>query len=203
MKSTLIIVKPKPQQISTMKTGELVARGELFLWDFNIKEEANGTRKPIVKEANVNVTNHLLEIRLYWAGKGTTQIPARGNYGPIISAISLCHSTVKTKHHTSYPLVFGITGALLAITLLALGLYAQKRCRGDRNTRKRDPGLYGNDWNISKLRGTDTHGSSSTSGLTDQTATTTKSSVSGADLYPLYPESMILNSTVDFSSPSL
>ena len=66
-----------------------------------------------------------------------------------------------------------------------------------------DPGLYGNDWNISKLRGTDTHGSSSTSGLTDQTATTTKSSVSGADLYPLYPESMILNSTVDFSSPSL
>ncbi|CAF1969542.1 unnamed protein product [Brassica napus] len=54
-----------------------------------------------------------------------------------------------------------------------------------------DPGLYGNDWNISKLRGIDTHGSSSTSGLTDQTATTMKSSVSGADLYPLYPESMI------------
>ena len=54
-----------------------------------------------------------------------------------------------------------------------------------------DPGLYGNDWNISKLRGIDTHGSSSTSGLTDQTSTTMKSSVSGADLYPLYPESMI------------
>ncbi|XP_048592577.1 probable LRR receptor-like serine/threonine-protein kinase At1g29720 isoform X2 [Brassica napus] len=135
----------EPYSLLGRRIFDIYVQGELFWRDFNIKEEANGTRKPIVKEANVNVTNHLLEIRLYWAGKGTTQIPARGNYGPIISAISLCHSSlgpgceaVKTKHHTSYPLVFGITGALLAITLLALGLYAQKRCRGDRNTRKRD-----------------------------------------------------------------
>lgn len=63
-----------------------------------------------------------------------------------------------------------------------------------------DPGLYEQNFSISKLRGTDTHGSSSMSGLTDQTETTMKSSVSSADLYPLYPESMILNSTVDFSS---
>ena len=62
--------------------------------DFNIKEEANGTLKPVVKELKaVNVTDHMLEIRLYWAGKGTNLIPSRGNYGPLISAISLCHST--------------------------------------------------------------------------------------------------------------
>ncbi|CAN7030096.1 unnamed protein product [Brassica oleracea var. botrytis] len=124
---------------------DIYLQGELFKRDFNIKEEANGTRKPIVKEANVNVANHLLEIRLYWAGKGTTLIPQRGNYGPIISAISLCHSSLgpgcgaeKTIHRTNYPLIFGITGALLAVMLLALGLYAQKRCRGDKNTRERD-----------------------------------------------------------------
>ncbi|CAH8299185.1 unnamed protein product [Eruca vesicaria subsp. sativa] len=124
---------------------DVYVQGEMFWRDFNIKEEANGTGKPIVKEASVNVTNHLLEIRLYWAGKGTTLIPKRGNYGPIISAISLCHNSLgpgcgaeKTKHHTSYPLIFGITGALLAITLLALGLYAQKRFMGDKNKRKRD-----------------------------------------------------------------
>ncbi|KAG2320650.1 hypothetical protein Bca52824_013863 [Brassica carinata] len=124
---------------------DIYLQGELFRRDFNIKEEANGTRKPIVKEANVNVANHLLEIRLYWAGKGTTLIPQRGNYGPIISAISLCHSSLgsgcgaeKTKHQTNYPLIFGITGAFLAVILLALGLYAQKRCRRDRNTRERD-----------------------------------------------------------------
>ncbi|CAF2159746.1 unnamed protein product [Brassica napus] len=124
---------------------DIYLQGELFKRDFNIKEEANGNRKPIVKEANVNVANHLLEIRLYWAGKGTTLIPQRGNYGPIISAISLCHSSLgpgcgaeKTIHRTNYPLIFGITGALLAVMLLALGLYAQKRCRGDKNTRERD-----------------------------------------------------------------
>ncbi|KAJ4894856.1 putative LRR receptor-like serine/threonine-protein kinase [Raphanus sativus] len=124
---------------------DIYIQGELFWRDFNIKEEANGTGKPVVKEASVNVANHLLEIRLYWAGKGTTIIPKRGNHGPIISAISLCHSSSepgcgadKTKHHTSYPLIFGITGALLAITILALGLYAQKRFRGDKNKRKRD-----------------------------------------------------------------
>ncbi|WZZ03861.1 hypothetical protein YC2023_089782 [Brassica napus] len=63
-----------------------------------------------------------------------------------------------------------------------------------------DPGLYEHNFSISKLMGTDTHGSSSTSGLTDQTETTMKSSVSSTDLYPLYPESMLLNSTQNFSS---
>ena len=66
-----------------------------------------------------------------------------------------------------------------------------------------DPGLYDHNFSISKLRGSDIHGSSSTSGLTDQTTTTMKSSVSSCDLYPLYPESMILNSTVEFSSSSV
>ncbi|KAF2549900.1 hypothetical protein F2Q68_00034957 [Brassica cretica] len=132
---------------------DVYVQGELFLRDFNIKEEANGTLKPVVKEAKaVNVTDHTLEIRLYWAGKGTVLFPKRGNYGPLISAISLCHSkntspmpslkkncgVEKTKYNTNYPLIFGVTGALVAIILLALGLYAQKRCRGDTNMRERD-----------------------------------------------------------------
>ena len=66
-----------------------------------------------------------------------------------------------------------------------------------------DPGLYGHNWSISKLRDADTHASSSTSGVTDQTASTMKSSVSGSDLYPLYPESVILNSTVELPSSSM
>ncbi|WZZ60476.1 hypothetical protein YC2023_060583 [Brassica napus] len=112
-------------------------QGELFLRDFNIKEEANGTLKPVVKEVNLNVTDHVLEIQLYWAGKGTTLITERGNYGPFISAISLCHSTEITKHHTKNTLIFGVTGAVVAITILAFGLYALKRCRGDKNTTER------------------------------------------------------------------
>ncbi|RXH84058.1 hypothetical protein DVH24_026957 [Malus domestica] len=40
------------------------------------------------------VTNNTLEIRFYWAGRGTTGIPFRGVYGPLISAISVDPSTV-------------------------------------------------------------------------------------------------------------
>ncbi|CAK7350352.1 unnamed protein product [Dovyalis caffra] len=39
---------------------------------------------------NASVTDNTLEIRLYWAGRGTACIPSRGNYGPIISSISVC-----------------------------------------------------------------------------------------------------------------
>ncbi|VVA92984.1 unnamed protein product [Arabis nemorensis] len=122
---------------------DVYVQGVLFLKDFNIKEEANGTLTSLVKEKKaVNVTDHMLEIRLYWAGKGTTLIPQRGNYGPLISAISLCHHSLepqcgaeKIKHHTNYPLIFGATGALITIILVALGIYA---CRGDKNSRERD-----------------------------------------------------------------
>ncbi|KAJ4916839.1 putative LRR receptor-like serine/threonine-protein kinase [Raphanus sativus] len=124
---------------------DVYVQGELFLKDFNIKEEANGTLKPVVKELNaVNVTDHMLEIRLYWAGKGTTFIPNRGNYGPLISAISLCHSheplcgAEKIKHHINYPLVLGATGAFVTSTLLAFGIYAWRRRREDKITRERD-----------------------------------------------------------------
>ncbi|KAJ4879955.1 putative LRR receptor-like serine/threonine-protein kinase [Raphanus sativus] len=117
---------------------DVYVQGKLFLKDFNIKEEANGTLKPVVKELKaVNVTNHMLEIRFYWAGKGTALIPNRGNYGPLISAISLCH-TEKIKHHISYPLVSGAAGVLVTITLSAVGIYARRRCLKDSNTRKRD-----------------------------------------------------------------
>lgn len=68
-----------------------------------------------------------------------------------------------------------------------------------------DPGFYGHNWSISNLRDINTHGSSSMSGVAAQTATATAmwSSVSGSDLYPLYPESVILNSTPEFPSSSL
>lgn len=55
-------------------------------------EEANGTGKPVTKQINVAVTDNMLEIRMYWAGKGTTLIPKKGTYGPLISAISACQS---------------------------------------------------------------------------------------------------------------
>ncbi|KAK6932740.1 Malectin domain [Dillenia turbinata] len=71
---------------------DIYIQGKLVEKDFNIKHEANGTGVPLKKPYNASVTDNTLEIRLYWAGKGTTCIPRRGVYGPLISAISVCHS---------------------------------------------------------------------------------------------------------------
>ena len=65
------------------------SQGKLVLKDFNIEDEAGGIGKAIVKQFPVVVINSTIEIRLYWAGKGTTGVPVRGVYGPLISAISL------------------------------------------------------------------------------------------------------------------
>ena len=62
----------------------------LFWKDFNIVHEAKIAEKPVVIPVNnVSVTNNVLEIQFYFAGKGTTRIPERGVYGPLISAISV------------------------------------------------------------------------------------------------------------------
>jgi hypothetical protein len=57
--------------------------------DFDIVKEAGGVGKEIIKKFTAGVTSNALEIRLYWAGKGTTTIPFGSVYGPLISAISV------------------------------------------------------------------------------------------------------------------
>ena len=58
--------------------------------DFDIESAAKGVDKPVPKTFNNTVVkNKTLEIRFYWAGKGTRAIPERGTYGALISAISI------------------------------------------------------------------------------------------------------------------
>jgi len=66
-----------------------VLQNNLVEKDFNIEVEAAGVAKPVTKIHNATVTNNILDIHLYWAGKGTTRIPVSGVYGPLISAISV------------------------------------------------------------------------------------------------------------------
>ena len=63
-------------------------QGKLELKDFNIANEAGGVGKNITRRISTTVSNKSLEIRFYWAGKGTTAIPSKSVYGPLISAIS-------------------------------------------------------------------------------------------------------------------
>ncbi|KAJ0734338.1 putative Malectin domain-containing protein [Helianthus annuus] len=57
--------------------------------DFNIEDEAGGVGRPVVAPFNASVTDSILEIRFYWAGKGTTRFPKAGVYGPLVSAIDI------------------------------------------------------------------------------------------------------------------
>lgn len=66
-----------------------MCQGKLVLKDFNIQTEAGGVNRGIRKNFTVVVNDNTLDIRFYWAGKGTTDIPNRGVYGPLISAISI------------------------------------------------------------------------------------------------------------------
>jgi hypothetical protein len=62
---------------------------ELVLKDFDIEKEAQGVDKAVVRNFTAVVKNKILEIRFYWAGKGTKDVPKRGTYGSLISAISI------------------------------------------------------------------------------------------------------------------
>lgn len=68
-------------------------QGNEVLKDFNIVEAAGGVGIGIYRDFdNVTVNGTTLEIHLYWSGKGTTAIPDRGVYGPLISAITVTPS---------------------------------------------------------------------------------------------------------------
>lgn len=71
---------------------------KLVLKDFDIASEAGDAGKPIVKAFTSVVSSQTLKIHFYWAGKGTTGIPDRGFYGPLISAISVDASKLFKMH---------------------------------------------------------------------------------------------------------
>ncbi|KAL9346475.1 hypothetical protein Peur_061328 [Populus x canadensis] len=95
---------------------------ERLVWkDFNIEDEVGGAEKPLVKQVlNVNVTNNMLEIRFYFAGKGTTRIPDRGVYGPIISAISVFSDLKVCSSGKKKGIVYVVVGAVGASCLVAI-----------------------------------------------------------------------------------
>ncbi|TXG66672.1 hypothetical protein EZV62_007947 [Acer yangbiense] len=82
---------------------DVYVQGKLVLKDFNIEDEAGGAAKAIIKTFTVAVTNNTLEIRLFWAGKGTVGIPFRGVYGPLISAISVTPSPEEHQLNLDWP----------------------------------------------------------------------------------------------------
>ncbi|XP_052301389.1 probable LRR receptor-like serine/threonine-protein kinase At1g29720 isoform X1 [Populus trichocarpa] len=110
--------------------------------DFNFTEEAKGSNRNFTIPFNTTVTDRTLEIRLYWAGKGTTVIPIRGNYGPIISAISVCSGyrtyCEEPEEASKKPIVIGVITSAAFLIFMVMGVIYWKLCYGDKYTRERE-----------------------------------------------------------------
>ncbi|XVF18531.1 hypothetical protein REPUB_Repub11eG0030200 [Reevesia pubescens] len=118
---------------------DVYIQGRRVLSDFNIKDEAGGAGIPIVRDFTANVTDGTLEIRLRWTGKGTTSIPERGVYGPLISAISVIDPDYKPPSDgiTAAAVVGIVAGAVFA-TFLIVGILWWKGCLRQKSTLEQD-----------------------------------------------------------------
>ncbi|XXG67598.1 hypothetical protein AAC387_Pa06g0904 [Persea americana] len=114
---------------------DIYIQGDLKLKDFNIKDEAKGSGKEIVKEFSTNVANNTLEIHFYWGGKGTKDIPEEGTYGPLISAISVDYIR---KGKISKGVVIAIVASVVCPIVLVLGILWRKGFLGGKTSSSQD-----------------------------------------------------------------
>ncbi|GMH24266.1 hypothetical protein Nepgr_026109 [Nepenthes gracilis] len=123
---------------------DVAIQGNLVLKDFNIMEKAGGVGKGITMDfKDIRVDSSTLEISLYWAGKGTTAVPDRGVYGPLISAI-----TVTPNFSTSTGLSVGvIIGIVIASCVIMASILVLLWWRGY---------LGGKDYEDKEFQGLDT-----------------------------------------------
>nr|KJB66875.1 hypothetical protein B456_010G162700 [Gossypium raimondii] len=116
---------------------DIYIQDEVKEQDFDIEAESKAALVPFAKSYNVSVTNGRLEIRFYWAGKGTQAIPDRGTHGPLISAISLENPAFDQSKNNVVPIVVGIVGAFLVV--FASGILLWRYHFKAKNQREKDP----------------------------------------------------------------
>uniref|UniRef100_A0A0D9ZQP8 non-specific serine/threonine protein kinase n=1 Tax=Oryza glumipatula TaxID=40148 RepID=A0A0D9ZQP8_9ORYZ len=74
---------------------DIYVQGERKEQNFDIRKAVGGkSNTAIKKDYTIHVTKNIVEIHLFWAGKGTCCIPSQGYYGPSISALSVTPSTL-------------------------------------------------------------------------------------------------------------
>ncbi|KAJ6377362.1 hypothetical protein OIU76_026350 [Salix suchowensis] len=121
---------------------DIYIQGKRVKQDFNIKEAANGSNTDITIPFNTTVTDRTLEIRLYWAGRGSTVIPRRGDYGPIISAITVCSGNrtycEEPEEASKKSIVIGVVTSAVFLIFLVMGVSYWKFCYGHQHTRERE-----------------------------------------------------------------
>ncbi|XP_047169233.1 probable leucine-rich repeat receptor-like serine/threonine-protein kinase At3g14840 [Vigna umbellata] len=116
---------------------DVYIQGKRVLKDFNIVKKAQGAGKAHIENFTASVSNSTLEIRFYWAGKGSTGIPKRSVYGPLISAISVTSDDFKPPsppghHHKRVVLLIMV--ATLVILILVFGILWWRFCLKSNNS---------------------------------------------------------------------
>ncbi|KAK4589471.1 hypothetical protein RGQ29_020157 [Quercus rubra] len=112
---------------------------ELVLKDFDIEKEAQGVDKAVVRNFTAFVENKILEIRFHWSGKGTTDVPKRGTYGPLISAISIdADFNPPDDRKKKILITVGTVVLVSSLILLILGILRWKGCLGGRTSREQE-----------------------------------------------------------------
>ncbi|KAG6696132.1 hypothetical protein I3842_09G132100 [Carya illinoinensis] len=105
------------------------------LKDFDIENAAQGVDKNVSRTYTAVVSNKVLQIRFHWAGKGTTAVPKRGIYGPLISAISV-ESDFSPPVKVEIFIVIGAVVSVLFLILMILGILWWKGCIGGKKSRE-------------------------------------------------------------------
>ncbi|XP_060668679.1 probable LRR receptor-like serine/threonine-protein kinase At1g07650 isoform X2 [Ziziphus jujuba] len=110
---------------------------KLELRDFDIRKEANGCDKAIIKEFKaVEVKNNIIEIRFHWSGKGTTAAPKKGTYGPLISAISVVSES--HNHRMMISIGIGATTSVVCLIVIILGTLWRKNYLKESTSREKE-----------------------------------------------------------------
>ncbi|XP_068499769.1 probable leucine-rich repeat receptor-like serine/threonine-protein kinase At3g14840 isoform X1 [Phaseolus vulgaris] len=117
---------------------DIYIQRELVKEDFNIAEEAGGIGKAITKNFTVVVSSNTLEIRLSWTGKGTTSIPSRSVYGPLISAITVKSDNPPPSDNRSVGAVVGIVVAVTVVIILVFSILWWKGCLRKKSSLERE-----------------------------------------------------------------
>ncbi|KAH9322382.1 hypothetical protein KI387_017021 [Taxus chinensis] len=103
---------------------DVYVQGTRRLRDFNIKKAAGGSNVANIKTYDVNVTENILDVHLFWAGKGTSGIPSEQTRGPLVSAIRVVPEFKPTivdsssKKHSQSRTIGIIIGVLVGFGIL-------------------------------------------------------------------------------------
>ncbi|KAH9659101.1 putative LRR receptor-like serine/threonine-protein kinase [Citrus sinensis] len=149
--SEIVFAKNDDYSSSAKRVFDIYIQSELMRKDFNIKEVARHSNNVTIQNFTASVHDHLLEIELFWAGKGSLLNPPYF-HGPLISAISVTPNFgVSRSRLSKIGIVAIVLGAVLAL-ILFLALMWRLGWIGDRELRVTTVNLRGKSYTLKQVK---------------------------------------------------